>query len=362
MTSKERVLIALNNGQPDRVPIFELWINEASYFKLAEVLGLYVPERKAAKDMFGDETPESRDLFCEVFKALDLDSTCTDYSTGMKQIGEDTAVNKFGVILRLSEYGEPLPTEGPIKGSSDIKGFDMVSKLGPEDCEGTARIIGKLGRDRAHFVMVSDPFQISWFLRGGMEHLLIDFVENPQLVHDLAKICVDFQIAAIDRVLEVGADVIVINGDLAGETTTFMSPDHYREYIKPYQEQVIHYVHGRGAKVIKHTDGNIWSILDDLVEIGFDGIHPFQPQCMDIGEVKRHLAGETCILGNIDCRNLLPFGTVDEVEKVVKETIEVAALGGGYIISSSNTIHPGCKPENYIAMICATHKYGVYGA
>ena len=85
-----------------------------------------------------------------------------------------------------------------------------------------------------------------------------------------------------------------------------------------------------------------------------------QPQCMDIGEVKGHLAGKVCILGNIDCRDLLPFGTEEEVEKTVQETIKTAAPGGGYIMSSSNSIHPGVKPENYVAMVKATHKYGVY--
>ena len=93
---------------------------------------------------------------------------------------------------------------------------------------------------------------------------------------------------------------------------------------------------------------------------GFDGIHPFQPQCMDIQEAKAHLGGKAAVVGNIDCSFLLPFGTVEEVDKSVRDTIEVAAPGGGYIISSSNSIHPGCKPENYIAMVKAARKYGAY--
>jgi uroporphyrinogen decarboxylase len=122
----------------------------------------------------------------------------------------------------------------------------------------------------------------------------------------------------------------------------------------------VEYAHGKGLKIIKHSDGNIWSIVDDLVGIGFDGIHPIQPQCMDIGEVKKHLGKKACIIGNIDCQELLPEGTPDEVDKVVRETIKTASPGGGYIISSSNSIHPGVKPENYVAMIEAVHKYGEY--
>jgi uroporphyrinogen decarboxylase len=96
------------------------------------------------------------------------------------------------------------------------------------------------------------------------------------------------------------------------------------------------------------------------VGIGFDGIHPIQPQCMDIGEAKKHLGKKACIIGNIDCQELLPNGTQDEVERAVSKTIEIASPGGGYIISSSNSIHPGVRPQNYIAMIEAVHKYGKY--
>jgi uroporphyrinogen decarboxylase len=81
---------------------------------------------------------------------------------------------------------------------------------------------------------------------------------------------------------------------------------------------------------------------------------------MDIGETKREFGGRTCLLGNIDCSFLLVYGSPDEVRQSVKETIASAAPGGGYIITSSNSIHPGCKPENYLAMVEATRKYGHY--
>jgi len=71
----------------------------------------------------------------------------------------------------------------------------------------------------------------------------------------------------------------------------------------------------------------MWPILDDILEVGFDGFHPIQPQCMKIEDVKAHAAGRICLLGNIDCRDLLPFGTVGEVERSVRETIEKAAPG-----------------------------------
>lgn len=69
-----------------------------------------------------------------------------------------------------------------------------------------------------------------------------------------------------------------------------MSLDHFREYIKPYHSEIVEHAYGKGVKIVKHSDGNIWPILADFVEVGFYGIHPIQPQCLDIGEVKNHLS------------------------------------------------------------------------
>jgi uroporphyrinogen decarboxylase len=360
MNSKERILTALNNQQPDRVPIFELYINEPSIVNLVKLLSPEAVEVEVEKDRFGEERLEVLDLYCFLVNELGLDMTSTQFSTGLECISEDRARDKYDTIYHLSEHGAAFPMEGPIKEPSDARGFDMVSRLRIEDFAKVRYVIERVGKGKAHFVNVFDPFLLSWRLRGGMENLLMDYILNPQLVHDLARIATDFDIAAIDMAVQVGADVILMGGDLAGETTTLMSLEHYREFVMPYHKELVDYAHRKGVKIVKHSDGDIWLILDDLVEVGFDGIHPIQPQCMDIAEVKKHLAGRACVIGNIDCSYLLPFGTEEEVEECVKETIEKAAPGGGYIISSSNSIHPGCKPENYIAMVRAAREYGVY--
>jgi uroporphyrinogen decarboxylase len=186
-----------------------------------------------------------------------------------------------------------------------------------------------------------------------MQHLLMDYTLNPNLVYSLARTTTDYDLALIELASKVGVDVIILEGDLAGEQSTLVSPSHYKDFIKPYQLEIVDCAHEHGLKIIKHSDGNMWPILDDLIDIGFDGFHPIQPDCMDISEVKEHVAGQLCLIGNIDCRDLLCIGTEEKVEDVVKHTIKIAAPGGSYIIMSSNSIHPGVKPENY-------QKYGVY--
>jgi len=362
MNSRERILTALDNEQPDKLPVFELYINESSIVRLAKIL---MPEQvkiEAGKDRFGSESVEVMDLYCLLVEEMGLDATCTNFSIGIEDIGGDRGRDKYGTLYLLSEHGEPTPVDGPIKTPEDLVGFDMVSRLEADDFSRVKYVIDRVGKNNAHFVSITDPFKVSWRRRGSMQELLIDFALNPQMVHDLARISTDFDKAAIDMIADIGADAVTVPGDLAGEYTTIMSPKHYREFIKPYHREIVDHAHKRGLKIIKHTDGNVWSILDDFLEVGFDGLHPIQPQCMDIGEVKTYLAGKMCVMGNIDCRDLLVSGTEEEVEQTVRETIEKAAPGGGYIISSSNSIHPNVKPENYIAMIRAAHKYGIYSS
>jgi uroporphyrinogen decarboxylase len=358
MTGRERIMGALGGELPDTVPLFEANINDSIVLKLAELL-LPVSSPQV-NGRAGDERFEIARLYVSIVQTLGLDSTCTGPSARMKRLDERHAQDKFGTIWALSEHGEPFPREGPIRELGDLRGFDMLSRLNRRDFEVVKYVIDTTGEDRAHFAAITDPFKASWSLRGSMENLLLDYRLDPALVHELMRMATDYAKAAIDMAIEVGADGILLSGDFAGEETLLMSPTHFREYIKPYHKEIVEHTHQGGRMIVKHSDGQMWPILDDLMDVGFDGFHPVQPQCMDIADVKRHVAGRMCLVGNIDCRILLPFGTQEEVAKTVKETIEKAAPGGAYILSSSNTIHPGCKAENYIAMVRAAQEYGRY--
>jgi uroporphyrinogen decarboxylase len=116
-----------------------------------------------------------------------------------------------------------------------------------------------------------------------------------------------------------------------------------------------------GAYVIKHTDGNITPILDMFVDAGIDGLHPLDPEAgMDIAAVKELYVGRICVIGNIDTGRLLSESSPRDVDTEVKRIIQSVAPGGGYIISSANSIHVKVRPENYEAMLRAARKYGNY--
>ncbi|GAI03704.1 unnamed protein product, partial [marine sediment metagenome] len=132
-------------------------------------------------------------------------------------------------------------------------------------------------------------------------------------------------------------------------------------FLTPGLKQIVQYCHSRGVPCLKHTDGNIWSIFDLIVETGTDAIHPIDPSAgMDFGEAKAKYGDKVCLIGGVDCGALLSWGTEDQVREGVKEAIRKAGKGGGYICASSNSIHAGVKPENYVAMIKAIREYGKY--
>ena len=114
--------------------------------------------------------------------------------------------------------------------------------------------------------------------------------------------------------IERGADIVVLLDDYADNNGPLMSPELFNEIVLPYLTNTVRAVKDAGGYVIKHTDGNLWPILESLIDTGIDAIHPIEPTAgMDIGEVKQRYGDRVCIMGNIDCGELLCRGTTDAV-------------------------------------------------
>jgi len=353
------MLAAMDLQQPDRVPVWEMGFNEESIINIARHFTSDLPPLKHVSDMTLEEKIKLFEGICTIVESLDLDGVTLLPLGPREHAGEHLIRDGVGIVYRLSDHGEPFPIDGPIKSASDLKGFSLgVPNEG--ELVGLQYAKQKFEGRRAMVFLTPGPFRLSWGLRGGMEHLLADYLLEPKMAHSLARIVTDYYKEFHSMAIDAGAEIIALEGDLAFNTNTLMSPAQYAEFLGPYHAELVDNVHRKGAKIFKHSDGNLWPILDMLLECGFDGIHPIQPQCMDIAEVKHYLRGRACVMGNIDCMYLLPDGAIEDVEQTVKHTIEAAAPGGGYIMSSSNSVHPGCKAENYIAMVHAAHAYGVY--
>ena len=173
----------------------------------------------------------------------------------------------------------------------------------------------------------------------------------------------EYNLELCDAVAEAGTDVLIIEDDIASNESTLVSPQHFEQFITPYNQEVLDRAHGHGLKVVRHSDGNLWPIMDRLLEMGYDGLNPLEPQAgMELRKVKQCCGDKICLLGNIDCGELLCSGTIEQVETAVVQAIQDAAPEGSYILCSSNSIHPGVKAENFVAVVKAAKKHGVYNS
>ncbi len=358
MEGKERIMTAIGRGVPDTVPVWELAFNEESIIGIA---GKFMdesdlPEPKLAMDMDDREKLQILNGLITLIKEVGADGVTAQGLAPRERIDEKHMRDSMGVVHHLADVGEAMPVEGPINEPGDLKGYRM--RMPEEGDFIMLDVLRKSLPDRAVAFDMPATFKLSWALRGAMEKLLMDFVLDPAFVHELARMTTDYCLAQAEMAIDRGADFIALDGDLAFNPGPLMSPAHYDEFIGPYHKEICELVHEKGSKIIKHSDGNLTPLVPALIEAGVDGIHPIQPQCMDMGETKERFGDRLCVMGNIDCSYLLVFEGPEEVDRTVKDTIEVAAPGGGYILSSSNTIHPGVKPENYLAMVAAARKYG----
>ncbi len=350
---------ALSLGIPDRVPHWELAYNESSVLGIARHFTDDLPEVDFIQRMTLENKVRLFEAALLVVTELDVDGLTLRPFPEARFIDEIRYVDDWGVTFQLDPAGEATVRGGPVAGTADLKNF-KPPKVKESDLLGLAYAAEKVGADKAVVFSLQCPFRRSWNILGGMEHLLVAYLQNPQLVHTLARISTDYTLEAIELGIKLGADIISLDGDLAYNTNTIMSPQHFREYIKPYYIEIVNYAHERNTLIFKHTDGDHAKITEDLLETGINGIHPIQPQCLDIRDFKKEFGRRVCIMGNIDCIETLVSKGPEDVEAEVIKTIAAAAAGGGYSLSSSTTIHPGVKPENYIAMARAVKKYGQY--
>jgi uroporphyrinogen decarboxylase len=187
------------------------------------------------------------------------------------------------------------------------------------------------------------------------------FYINPELVLRTQQIILDYQLRYIINAIEAGADIIWIAGDWAHAGGPMFSSKHYNKFVLPAFKACVQEAKNRGAYVMKHSDGNCWQFLDTIAEARCDAFHPVDPTAdMDIGEVKQRYGDRLCLVGNVNCVSTLVSGTIDEVRRETKEVIRKAGAGGGLIVSSSNSIHAGVRPENYVEMVRTIREYGSY--
>lgn len=336
MTSYERVMTVLKGQVPDRIPHFE-WIIDQS---VREVI-----------------CPGASMEEFTVRMGLDAMLTSPDYET--EQLSPNTFKNEWGCITEKGKEQHSTTLEGPIQSLDDFNNYIPPDSQAPHRYESLKKIVAKYKGEYAIGVHLNDVLSIPRNLMG-FEQLMMAFAQ-PELIKGLVDMSVKLNIQLAEEAARLGADFVFTGDDYASTEALFISPAMFEEYLYPGLKEVIAGFHACGMPVIKHTDGNITTILDLLIESGIDCLDPIDPVAgMDIEMIKKKYGDRVAIKGNVDCAHTLTFGSVEDVIKETLDVIRKAADGGGFILSSSNSIHSAVKPENYLAMINTIRAYGKY--
>lgn len=359
MNGKHRIITALELKEPDCVPLYIHGINEVPIIGIGKHLTDSLPEPKDFRLMNEEDQLKLVDTLFMIHENFDIDGITTF------EIGHETQVDNlhvkdgFGVIYKLSEYGIPVPVGHPIETFDKLKTFKPpVPKK--EDLGLLHLAIDRFKGQKATFWLMRGIFVRSWRLIG-MTNYMMNLYNNPEFIHEVARMILEFNLDQLDLLIEAGLDVLVIEDDIATTNMPMISPDHFVTFVNHYNRKIVDKAHKKGLKVVRHSDGNLWPLMDILLDTGYDGINPLEPQAgMEIKKVKEYCGDKMCLLGNIDCVDLLSSGTPDQVELAVMQTINDGAKGGGLILCSSNSLHPGVNPENCISMFKATRKHGQY--
>ncbi len=157
-----------------------------------------------------------------------------------------------------------------------------------------------------------------------------------------------------------GLDGFALCSDYCLNQGPFLSPDQFSEFITPNLARLITGYRDLGFYTIKHTDGNIMPILDQLAQANPHALHSIDPQAgVDIAEVKRRYGSQLCLIGNVNC-GVLDTGTDAEAEASVRYALRHGMPGGGYIFSTSNCIYTGMRLERYAFMLDIWRREGNY--
>ncbi len=339
MNSVERVHAALRLEQPDRVPIIEFVIDE----KVA----------KAA-------VPGCRDP-ADCMDRLAMDAVaCRAFFQRLGRNPDGTFVDEWGVTYGENAEAVAHPLRGPIQSLADARAYEPPDPDTPHRLGRLPDIVRRYKGKRAICFHHRAAFMWAAYLMG-LDNILMKFLTEPETVELVLDKVLACNMAIVRRAIRAGAEVIVLADDYASNIGPMMSPVVFEHFILPRLKKMIQMIHEEGALCIKHTDGNIYPILDMIVSAEPDGLNPIEPMAgMELAKVKELVGDRVCLVGNIDCAQLLPHGTPEQVREAVRRAIGDAAAGGGYIVSSSNSIHSGCDPRNLVAMVEAVKEFGSY--
>jgi uroporphyrinogen decarboxylase len=341
---------AVRHGEPDRVPLGEILVE---YPVQSKFLGTEITssDLRSQVDFWAqagyDYVPLTVGLMTPGKVTQESSITKVIREVVLKDSPEADNEKKWNLeyssFITTREDFEKFPWD--ILGRLDLTGFDEVQKFLPPKMKVIA-LSGKI-------------FTLTWMLMG-FNHFAMSLVMDEKLVADVVEKISEIQLRGLQKIFampHVGGVWVV--DDIAFGNGPMISPQALRDHFFPPYKKIAAECHANDMLFLMHSDGNMGPIIEDLIDLGLDALHPVDPTCMDIFKVKEMYGDRLCLIGNVS-NELLRNGTPRVIEQRVKELIEKVAPGGGFCLGSGNSVTTWSTYENYLAMRNATLAYGKY--
>ena len=355
MKHRERVQMALNHQEPDRCPMQISFTPEFAARLRADM---------ALKGQ-GLHNPHGGGNTYEVERALDEDLLLTSvgWVNGYYQDGyQDVASyrDEWGVTWKTIEYETRFgtgkytePFGPPLADDAALDHYGPPDPGRPELYAEAERVLRTYG-DEYWIVGVTPTtiFETAWALRG-YEQLLMDMAADEGRANRVLDLPYHYHKTVTQQLVKLGVDMIWLGDDVGGQTAMLMSPKMWRKYLKPRLGDLIASLRAinPGIKIAYHTDGVVYPIIPELIEIGIDVLNPVQPQAMDPARLKNEHGDRLCFWGSLDIQQTIPFGTPADVQHEVLTRLKTIGRGGGLLIGPTHNLQLDTPLENFWALV-----------
>jgi uroporphyrinogen decarboxylase len=381
MTPRERVLAAVAHVEPDRVPIVlgpsnATGIKMSTYRGIKRLLGIDAPDEylydwPELGTAALDEATQQR-LGGDVRGVLDRFPRATRERNAERE-PHSPFIDDWGSGQLESEPGTWFPGVHPMADATtieEIEAYPWPDVADPTRFEGIRAEAQRL-RDENRYAVMGTPWLLfpleRAFAMQGTDQFLYNLAAEPEfaeaLLWRIQAVCKGIMDGFLREVGDL-IDIVKIGDDLGSQSGLLMSPAMYRRILKPIHADYIAFIRDRTpAKLFFHTDGDVYGLLDDFVEIGVDILNPVQSSTGRLGnlaEVKDRWGRDLVFCGAIDTHRVLPGGTPAEVAAEVRRVVEILAPGGGYMVGAVHTVMDDVPPENVLAMVDAAMEHGRY--
>ena len=381
MTARERVQAVLNHEKPDRVPII-MGVSNATGIKIRPYRGLLKMLNLDVEDRYiydwpelGTALPDERvmqRLHSDVRGVLDR-FPLEVYQRNQSRPEHTPFFDDWGGGQMEIAPEEWFPGIAPIPDATTV---DVLEKYPWPDMDDPYRVAhvraqAKELHDANQYAIMATPWLMFPFERAfemqGMEKFLMNLAVEPDFAQELLnknnQLCMQLMSHFLDECGDL-IDIIKIGDDLGTQESLMISPRMYRRMLKPLHAEMIAMIKQKTkAKVFFHTDGDVFDLIEDFIEIGVDVLNPIQTSAgkmSDLEGLKQRYNKRIVFCGAIDTQKVLPYGTPDQVRQEVKRVINILGKDGGYMLATVHTVMNEVPPENILAMVDAVEEFGTY--